>query len=146
MLFVRRANQHSVHRFLYEPLTLRQISIIEREDAGQIRGDCIHGICTALQLQIPLALSNKNNSQIHLNRVAAIEPDKVVAEDFNQNRCIINDYYFINEVNMVTTLDCLKAYFYSGCFTIRPLNFRCSAIRACSLAYIKGCRSIDFLA
>lgn len=133
----------SITDFLYEPLTLLQVNLNERADATTSIGGCINAICVALQLQIPIALSDGGIERVHLNPVHCQAPDMVVAPTYSHRCSIHNKFFFVNETNLQTTLQSLKLYFSSGAFLSTPLNFRCSAVRAVSLAYIKGCRIIN---
>lgn len=91
-----------------------------------------------LASQVPIALMNKKIERVYLNPRNGSSFLKDLAPNNNWLNFIRPNYFFVNEATNFSTCQSLRYYFSSSLFLSTPINYRCSCIRALSLAYLNG--------
>jgi len=123
--------------FIYEAPILDGIN--ERAlDPIEWLNSAINNCCFALASQIPIALMNKKIDRVYLNSSNSSSFLKTLAPSNNWLNFIKPNYFFVNEATNYSTCQSLRYYFNSSLFLSIPINYRCSCIRALSLAYLNG--------
>jgi hypothetical protein len=129
--------------FLWEPILFDHVFVSERVNKDSIAERSSFFLSSLLLSFIPVELERNKQLCVFVNPVINRNLLNSIGVNWTGSLWKSPQYFFVNERTPGQSLISLKQYFDSGLFKSHPLNFRCSPVRALSLAFIDGAQTID---